>query len=88
MQWLISSISLFWRVQLFTALAVIWLFIQGVRALRATERIAREFEKLPIDDANHRTLLMILREAGMIRVYLSAAVVLLAIIADKIVLFS
>lgn len=73
---------------MFTALAVIWLIIQGVRAQRATERIAREFEALPIDNANHRTLLMILREAVMIRVYISTAVVLLAIIADKIVLFS
>lgn len=73
---------------MFTVLAVVWLFIQGVRALRATNRIGSELEKLSVEDASQRVLLLILREAAMVRVYLSTAVVLLAVIADKIVVFS
>lgn len=63
-------------------------FFQSLRALRATNRIGNELEKLPIEDASQRVLLMILREAATVRVYLSTAVVLLAVIADKLILFS
>jgi hypothetical protein len=72
---------------MFTVVAIAWLLIQGIRGVRATERIAQDFGKLPLDAANQRLQIMILREAAQIRAYLSTAVVLLAVIADRLVLF-
>jgi hypothetical protein len=72
---------------MFTVFVLIWLLIQGVRALRATNRVGEAFDQLPIEEAQYKVLLLIMREAATIRTYLSTAVILLAVIADRLVFF-
>lgn len=72
---------------MFTVLVLVWFLIQGVRALRATNRISETFDKLPSDEAQYKLSLMLLREMATIRVYLSTGVILLAVIADRLVIF-